>query len=166
MCSSDLALLPALDSGRDSGVISLNGHLALGVAAPIEMPDLVGWLVLAQPLDQKDLQSLSRLSAIPMAVDVQDARMLSPSLRAQVTGQVAIAPGSDGDDLVRLSDLPSLQQGVAPRLVLRSSLDKAMEAYTSVRSILLAIVVVGTLLGVWLASHLAVGITQIGRAHV
>jgi diguanylate cyclase (GGDEF)-like protein len=154
------ALLPALDSGRGSGVIALNGHLALGVAAPIEMPDLVGWLVLAQPLDQKDLQSLSRLSAIPMAVDVQDARMLSPSLRAQVTGQVAIAPGSDGDDLVRLSDLPSLQQGVAPRLVLRSSLDKAMEAYTSVRSILLAIAVVGTLLGVWLASHLAVGITR------
>ncbi|OYU35941.1 MAG: GGDEF domain-containing protein [Novosphingobium sp. PASSN1] len=157
---SGAALLPALEAGRDRGTVALGGKLALAVAAPIEMPDLAGWLVLAQPLSGPDIASLSKLSAIPMRAEVSDASALAPALRREQPGIIAIAPSAEGDQLVRLSALPSLQQGVEARLVLRSPLAAALEAYARTRFLLIAIAIAGTLLGVWLALRLAADITR------
>lgn len=157
---SGAALLPALEAGQNHGTAALGGKLALAVAAPIEMPDLAGWLVLAQPLAGPELASLSKLSAIPMQAEVTDARALDGALRAEVPGEIVIVPGAGGDQLVRLSALPALQQGVEARLVLRSPLAAALEAYARTRLVLIAIAIAGTLLGVWLALRLAADITR------
>lgn len=154
------ALLPALDAGRTSGVIALRGKLALAVAAPVEMPDLAGWLVLAQPLGTQDLGALSRLSAVPIKAEVKPAGMLTAALKGLPIGTIGTLPSPQGDQLVRLSALPGLQRGIEPRLILSHSLDQAMQGYRALNTILMGIALVGTLLGLWLGLRIARSITR------
>ena len=55
-----------LDEGRMSGVAVLAGRPRQLVAAPIMAPVLIGWVVFASDLDQREMSSLERLSAIPL----------------------------------------------------------------------------------------------------
>lgn len=154
------ALLPALDAGRSSGVIALNGHLGLAVAAPIEIPDLAGWLILAQPLGTRDLDALGRLSAVPIKASVAPASTLDPAQRALGLGMIGELPSPQGQQLVRLSALPSLQRGIEPRLILSHSLAQAMQAYRALNAVLVAIALAGTLAGLWLALRIARSISR------
>ncbi len=154
------ALLPSLDAGKDSGVIALKGQLALAVAAPIEMPDLAGWLVLAQPLGTQDLGALSRLSAVPIQAQVAPASSLVPEQMALGLGTIGELPSPQGRQLVRLSALPSLQRGIAPRLILSHSLDQAMQAYRALNAVLVGIALAGTLSGLWLGLRIARSVTR------
>lgn len=154
------SLLPALDAGKDSGVISLKGEFALAVAAPIEMPDLAGWLVLAQPLGTQDLGALSRLSAVPIKAQVASASALGSQQNALGIGTIGELPSPQGSQLVRLSALPSLQSGIEPRLVLSHSLDQAMQAYRTLNAVLVGIALAGTLAGLWLGLRIARSVTR------
>ena len=154
------AMLPELEAGRSSGVIALRGKLALAVAAPVEMPDLAGWLVLAQPLGTQDLGALSRLSAVPIKAEVASAKGLTPALRDLGLGRIGTLPSPQGQMLVRLSALPGLQRGIAPRLILRHSLDEAMQGYRMLNAALMGIALLGTLLGLWLGLRIARSITR------
>jgi diguanylate cyclase (GGDEF)-like protein len=154
------ALLPALDAGKESGVIALKGQLALAVAAPIEMPDLAGWLVLAQPLGTQDLGALSRLSAVPIQAQVAPASALGPQQTALGLGTIGELPSPRGPQLVRLSALPSLQRGIEPRLILSHSLDQAMQAYRALNAVLVGIALAGTLAGLWLGLRIARSVTR------
>jgi diguanylate cyclase (GGDEF)-like protein len=60
------ALWDPLDSGRLTGVSVLAGRPRQLVAAPIMAPTLIGWVVFAADLDQHEMRSLERLSAIPL----------------------------------------------------------------------------------------------------
>jgi diguanylate cyclase (GGDEF)-like protein len=55
-----------LDSGRVTGVSVLGGRPRQLVAAPIMAPTLIGWVVFAADLDQREMRGLERLSAIPL----------------------------------------------------------------------------------------------------
>jgi diguanylate cyclase (GGDEF)-like protein len=154
------AMLPELDAGRSSGVIALRGKLALAVAAPVEMPDLAGWLVLAQPLGTQDMDALSRLSAVPIKAEVANAGVLTPGLKDLGLGRIGTLPSPQGPLLVRLSALPGLQRGIAPRLILRHSLDEAMQGYRVLNAVLMGIALFGTLLGLWLGLRIARSITR------
>lgn len=154
------ALLPALDAGKDGGVIALNGQFALAVSAPIEMPDLAGWLVLAQPLGAHDLGALSRLSAVPIQAQVSPASALGPQQAALGLGTIGELPSPQGTQLVRLSALPSLQRGLEPRLILSHSLDQAMQAYRALNAVLVGIALAGTLAGLWLGLRIARSVTR------
>jgi diguanylate cyclase (GGDEF)-like protein len=55
-----------LDSGRVAGVSVLAGRPRQLVAAPIMAPMLIGWVVFAADLDQREMRGLERLSAIPL----------------------------------------------------------------------------------------------------
>jgi diguanylate cyclase (GGDEF)-like protein len=55
-----------LDDGRLTGVAVLAGRPRQLVAAPIMAPTLIGWVVFAADLDQREMRSLERLSAIPL----------------------------------------------------------------------------------------------------
>jgi diguanylate cyclase (GGDEF)-like protein len=55
-----------LDAGRLTGVSVLDGRPRQMVAAPIMAPTLIGWVVFAADLDQPEMRSLERLSAIPL----------------------------------------------------------------------------------------------------
>jgi diguanylate cyclase (GGDEF)-like protein len=55
-----------LDAGRLSGVTVLDGRPKQMVAAPIMAPTLIGWVVFAADLDEREMRSLEQLSAIPL----------------------------------------------------------------------------------------------------
>ena len=59
-----------LDSGRLSGVAVLGGRPRQLAAAPVMAPALIGWVVFAADLDQREMSGLERLSAIPLHADV------------------------------------------------------------------------------------------------
>ncbi|MGZ2411986.1 diguanylate cyclase (GGDEF)-like protein [Sphingomonas sp. F9_3S_D5_B_2] len=60
------ALWTPLDDGHLTGVAVLAGQPRQVVAAPIMAPTLIGWVVFAAELDQREMRSLERLSAIPL----------------------------------------------------------------------------------------------------
>jgi diguanylate cyclase (GGDEF)-like protein len=60
------SLWDPLDDGRLSGVSVLAGRPRQLVAAPIMAPTLIGWVVFASDLDQREMRGLERLSAIPL----------------------------------------------------------------------------------------------------
>jgi diguanylate cyclase (GGDEF)-like protein len=60
------SLWDPLDDGRLSGVSVLSGRPRQLVAAPIMAPTLIGWVVFASDLDQREMRGLERLSAIPL----------------------------------------------------------------------------------------------------
>lgn len=55
-----------LDDGRLTGVSVLAGRPRQLVAAPIMAPTLIGWVVFAADLDEREMRGLERLSAIPL----------------------------------------------------------------------------------------------------
>src|SRR3954449_3370703 len=60
------ALWEPLDEGKLTGVSVLAGRPRQLVAAPIMAPTLLGWVVFAADLDEREMRSLERLSAIPL----------------------------------------------------------------------------------------------------
>src|SRR4051794_5850242 len=60
------ALWEPLDEGKLTGVSVLAGRPRQLVAAPIMAPTLIGWVVFAADLDEREMRSLERLSAIPL----------------------------------------------------------------------------------------------------
>ena len=60
------ALWEPLDDGRLTGVLVLGGRPRQLVAAPVMAPTLIGWVVFAADLDQREMRGLERLSAIPL----------------------------------------------------------------------------------------------------
>lgn len=154
------AMLPLLDAARDHGVIALRGELALAVAAPIEMPDLAGWLILAQPLGARDLGALGRLSAVPIEAEVALDSALDPAAKRLGIGEIDTLASAQGPQLVRISAMTSLQRGIEPRLILRHSLSEAMEGYRTLNAVLMGIALCGTLLGIWLSLRISGSITR------
>ncbi len=63
-------LWDALDQGRTGGVAILGGKALQLVAAPILAPQLNGWLVLADDIDQRRMRLLEQLSAVPLHAGV------------------------------------------------------------------------------------------------
>jgi diguanylate cyclase (GGDEF)-like protein len=55
-----------LDDGRLTGVSVIAGRPRQLVAAPIMAPTLIGWVVFAADLDEREMRGLERLSAIPL----------------------------------------------------------------------------------------------------
>src|SRR5206468_9317449 len=64
------ALWGPLDDGRLTGVSVLAGRPRQLVAAPIMAPTLIGWVVFAADLDQREMRELEHLSAIPLQAAV------------------------------------------------------------------------------------------------
>ena len=90
------ALWEPLDDGRLSGVSVLGGRPRQLVAAPIMAPTLIGWVVFAADLDQREMRGLERLSAIPLhaaviAYDHGKWAEASGSMSALDSGTAALA---------------------------------------------------------------------------
>ena len=65
--SEAAALWEPLDAGRLTGVAVLAGRPRQLVAAPIMAPTLIGWVVFAADLDDREMRSLERLVGDPAA---------------------------------------------------------------------------------------------------
>lgn len=163
--SSDAALPPAgelweaLDGGQERGIIRIGDKLALAAASPIEVPDTIGWLVLAQPLDAAEMQRLGKLAAVDIDARVLPASNLPADLRGAALGQVFESGGGERV-LHHVTALPALQQGVRPRLVLDHSLSKALGEYSSLQWLLASLAAAGLSLVITLSWRVARTITK------
>ena len=139
--ASPEALWYALDEGTQHGIIRLGDELALAAAAPIEAPDLIGWLVLAQPLDAAELDRLGQLAAIDIDASVALKGDLPQWMHASAEGQVFEHETTERF-LFQVSKLPTLEDGLEPRLILRHSLTASLAQYSGL-NYLLAILAIG-----------------------
>lgn len=129
------ALWYALDEGRQHGIIRLGDELALAAAAPIEAPDLIGWLVLAQPLDATEMERLTHLAAIDIDAVVALKGDLPQGLTTTAEGKVFEHETTERF-LYQVSELPTLEEGLEPRLILRHSLTATLAQYSSLNYLL------------------------------
>ena len=166
MVGSAAAALPtaddlwdALDGGQEHGIIRIGNKLALAAASPIRVPDKIGWLVLAQPLDAAEMQRLAKLAAVDIDARVLPASQLPAALAAAPLGQIVESNAQDRI-LSHVTALPSLQQGVRPRLVLDHSLSIALGEYSGLRALLTGLAVSGLLLVILLSWRIARTITR------
>ncbi|MEQ5789297.1 EAL domain-containing protein [Erythrobacter sp. NFXS35] len=148
-----------LDAGETRGIIATPSGLALAAAAPIEAPDLIGWLVIAQPLDRSELDRLVELAPIELEAQVAEAAQQPEWLSAAKTGDVFEREEAERF-LYHVSDLAVLQDGVSPRLVLRHSLTQSLAAYDSVNWLLGGLAAGGILSVLALSWRVARSVTE------
>lgn len=153
------ALWARLDAGETRGIITGKRGLSLAAAAPIEAPDLIGWLVIAQPLDRAELDRLVELAPIALEARVVEAKQQDDWLQSAKTGAVFERHETERM-LYHVSDLAVLQEGITPRLVLRHSLTRSLAAYASLKWLLAALAVGGILLVLGLSWRVARSVTE------
>nr|WP_275588797.1 diguanylate cyclase [Croceicoccus hydrothermalis] len=148
----------ALDNGQGYGVIMQGGQLALAAASPIEVPDLIGWLVVTQPLDQTELTRLVDLGAIDLRAAVMRRERLPQAIANAPPDEVFEL--SEGERMLyRVSNLRTLEDDLRPVLVLQYSLTRSLAQYSSLRWLLAALAGAGLLLVVALSWRVAKSIT-------
>ncbi|RHW16722.1 EAL domain-containing protein [Sphingomonas gilva] len=147
-----------LDGGAESGIMALGGAMFGAVAAPIEAPDRIGWLVFAQPLNTADMADFAKLSPIPVAASVVRADAL-PAMLREGTGvadnEVKAREGGE-TALYRATPLASFGGKGEPHLLLRYSLTDALAEYRPMLWILAGTAIAGlllTLIGSWLVAR-------------
>lgn len=153
------ALWEPLDEGRERGMIRVGDKLALAAAAPIETPDLVGWLVLAQPLDKSELDRLVQLAAIDVEAGVSTTDRMPAWLRRSADGRV-FEHRQNERFLYQVSPVPALENGFEPRLVLRHSLSRSLAEYASMQYLLLALAIGAIVLVIALSWRVAGTVTK------
>jgi len=105
-----------LDAGKLTGVAVLAGRPRQLVAAPIMAPTLIGWVVFAADLDQREMRALERLSAIPLhaavlAKDTANWSEAAGSMSALSPTSAALAQahvGSGSAFEMRVAGTPSI----------------------------------------------------------
>ncbi|ALE17396.1 diguanylate cyclase /phosphodiesterase (GGDEF & EAL domains) with PAS /PAC sensor(s) [Altererythrobacter epoxidivorans] len=136
------AIWYALDDGAQHGIIRLGDDLALAAAAPIEAPDLIGWLILAQPLDRSELERLRHLAAIEIDADVALTGDLPNGLTTSTEGEV-FEHRTTERFLFQVSKLPVMEVGLEPRLILRHSLSASLAEYSKLNYLLILLALCG-----------------------
>ena len=148
-----------LDAGKTRGIIRSPRGLALAAAAPIEAPDLIGWLVIAQPLDRAELDRLVELAPIALQAQVVEVRSQPGWLRDAASNTV-FERADEQRFLYHVSDLEVLQDGITPRLVLRHALAQSLAAYASLKVLLIALAGCGIALVLGMSWRVARSVTE------
>jgi diguanylate cyclase (GGDEF)-like protein len=148
-----------LDKGGKRGIIRSEQGFALAAAAPVEAPDLIGWLVIAQPLDRDELDRLVELAPISLEASVVDAAR-QPAWLREASADAVFEREERSRFLYHVSDLAVLQDDIAPRLVLRHSLAESLAAYASLKSWLIILASGGIVLVLGLSWKVARSVTE------
>jgi EAL domain-containing protein (putative c-di-GMP-specific phosphodiesterase class I)/GGDEF domain-containing protein len=115
-------LLRSLDGEENaSGVFVMDGQPYEAISAPILSPTLTGWVVFASRLDQHEMASLERLSAIPLKASVRIGDVAGKPEREQIT--------TDGRSISLAKPLKTLSAGAPAALVLSYPLAQALAPY-------------------------------------
>jgi diguanylate cyclase (GGDEF)-like protein len=169
-----------LDEGWQSGALRYNGTTYQGVAAEINAPALIGWLVVARPLDDKELQSLSSLSSIPlhaailrrdgaskwvfdktgMSVTEPSTLSLVNSLKSDTRQDTSGLMRVLDDAVVHVRPLGTSGTDVQTVLVLEYSISAALAQYDSLKYAVGVTGLLGLLLVLLASSRLAHGISR------
>ena len=149
-----------LDEGQTRGIIHSGKGLALAAAAPIEAPDLIGWLVIAQPLDRAELDRLVELAPIALEARVVESGS-QPEWLSNAAANAVFERETEGErSLYHVSSLAVLQEGISPRLVLRHDLDRSLAAFVSLSWWLMVLAAGGIVLVLVLSWKVARSVTE------
>lgn len=145
-------LFTGLESGQiESGVLAIDGQAYQVVAAPVNAPVLIGWVVFAERLDAAQMRNLEQLSAIPLSAAVVLNRVSAPTGDGPITVRTP-----DGPSMRLDRPLPSFDKAAPADLVLTYPLKRAMRPYEALFWWLAAIGVAGLALlmgGTWALSR-------------
>ncbi|MDM7954798.1 bifunctional diguanylate cyclase/phosphodiesterase [Blastomonas sp.] len=156
------ALWDAVDSGLDRGVLQVGDHHYNAVAAPILIPDLAGWLVLARPLDAAAMRDMAKLAPKGMAARIRTSGELPGGITLQqASATEPVETRIAGERTLYWSKpLSALDKGPEPRLVLRYSLGSALAQYNPIKYLLLALSAIGLVLSIAIGAIVSRGITR------
>lgn len=154
------SLWTRLEEGGTRGIIASEKGLALAAAAPIEAPDLIGWLVIAQPLDRAELDRLVELAPIALEAQVAEAGTQPDWLRGAAANAVFEREAEGERFLYHVSELAVLQDGIVPRLVLSHDLAQSLAAYASLKWWLTVLAAGGIVLVLGLSWKVARSVTE------
>lgn len=149
-----------LDEGQTRGIIRSGKGLALAAAAPIEAPDLIGWLVIAQPLDRAELDRLVELAPIALEARVIESGS-QPEWLSNAAANAVFERETEGERfLYHVSSLAVLQEGISPRLVLRHDLAQSLAAFVGLSWWLMVLAAAGIVLVLVLSWKVARSVTE------
>ncbi|WP_373488090.1 putative bifunctional diguanylate cyclase/phosphodiesterase [Blastomonas sp.] len=156
------ALWQAMDSGADRGVFKVGGRFYNAVAAPIMIPDLAGWLVLARPLDSASMGDMAGVAPAGMTARIRNGGTLPGGVSlAQASGKNPVEARINGERTLYWSKpIRALDDGLKPRLVLRFALSAALEQYAPIKYLLMALSGLGLLLSSAIGAFVSRGITR------
>jgi len=157
-----------LDAGETSGVARLGGVPHHVVAAPILSPTLSGWVVFATPLGPSEMNSLERLSAIPIAASVVQRAAgggwaSGPEdsfIRAHLDGRPGELDSGAGVSVALVKPLHSLDPQRPAALLLRYPIALAMAPYRPLHIAMAATGLAGLLLLLLGSWRLSLSITR------
>ena len=171
------ALWEPLDEGRFNGVSVLDGRPRQLVAAPIMAPTLLGWVVFAADLDEREMRGLERLSAIPLRAAVlaysrgrwSEAAGSMSTLSAKAAGRAEAHVGSGaafemnvgGEKSIALAKaLPAFSNGERAVLLLAYPKAQALADARKLQLALAAMTLLGLLMVAFATWRAAARITQ------
>lgn len=156
------ALWDAVDSGVDRGVFMADGTYYNAVAAPIMIPDLAGWLVLARPLNTAAMREMAGLAPEGMSASIRSAGSLRGGVTlAQASGSAPIETRIEGERTLYWSKpLAAMDTDLNPRLVLRYALSTALNQYNPIKYLLLALSGLGLIISIMIGALVSRGITR------
>ena len=144
-------VLHSLDQDADaSGVFTIAGQPYQAISAPILSPTLSGWVVFANRLDKAEMDSLKRLSAIPLRASVVyrvgpdawrlaggDVADIEPGRLSRFVERELAEPGvharslatAGGASIALVTPLKTLSAGAPAALVLHYPMARALAPY-------------------------------------
>ena len=173
-------LATAFEASDDpSGVFMLGSEPYQLVSAPVRSPELIGWVVFAVRLDQAEMRSLERLSAIPLQAAVLHrspggvwthprgaAELADPVAHGFIDRSLKTGSGPTNLDLkggravALVKPLPSIESAGGAVLVLRYPLAQALAPYRPLLLIVTLLGVGGLAVVCWGSWALARGVTR------
>ncbi len=151
----------ALDSGAQQGIMHWGGRNHSLVAAPVEAPNLIGWVVFSNDFGAAQLQDIARLSSVDLSPRILPISALRGTVPVAKAGGGAHEMLIRGERmLVQAIPVQNFGSGEAQALVLEYSLTKAMAEYTPMLWMLLAFGVAGVILAVLGSWYLARTLTR------
>ncbi len=162
-------LFAALDTGSEQGIARFGERETVVVAAPIEAPALIGWVVFTRDVGAKELKSLTKLSALNLRPTITPLSKLPKGVDVSKGSNAATQEAANGEQyLVRASPVRNFIQGEPQALVLTYSLTAALAGYQPIFTALLLFGLLGIALAVvgsWLlARRMARPIAALERA--
>ncbi|MGA0599118.1 putative bifunctional diguanylate cyclase/phosphodiesterase [Caulobacter sp. KR2-114] len=147
----------AQNEDAPAGVLVMNGRPFQAIAAPILSPTLTGWVVFAGRLDDREMTSLERLSAIPLDAMVlgrdgrggwvsSNAGFKAAQMRTidrfiaasrAGKGEPGDLPSAEGPAIALAKPLKAMGGGAPAVLLLRYPLARALAPYQALTGVIL-----------------------------
>jgi diguanylate cyclase (GGDEF)-like protein len=142
-------LFEALDTGSEEGIARFGERETVVVAAPIEAPLLIGWVVFTRDVGAKELNSLAQLSALDLRPTILPVSKLPKGVSVAKGSNAATQEAANGEQLlVRASLVRNFIEDEPQALLLTYSLTAALAGYQPIFTALLVFGLLGIALAV------------------